>query len=134
MLQCSCYCLSKVFDAKRDWGYAKVLRKKWTQICSNIENNWYLDARLKKGKERIKIAQGSYKNISKVPKERYIFKEQSRIRFSPPPPHIYPLHIYPHTCISWFDCMTRFFLIHCFTLQYMLCKYVCAVSTPMSST
>jgi hypothetical protein len=24
--------------------------------------------------------------------------------------------------------------IHCLALQYMLCKFVCAVSTPMSST
>ena len=35
-------------------------------------------------------------------KERYVFKEQSRIRLAT----IYIHHI-PHICISWFDCITQ---------------------------
>ena len=45
----------------------------------------------------------SCKSIFQVPKESYVFKEHSIIRLAT----IYIQHRYPHTCISWFDCMTQ---------------------------
>ena len=48
--------------------------------------------------------------------------------------HLPSIHLYItsrlvlHPHLSWFDCMPRILRIHCLTLQYMHCKYVCAIS------
>ena len=100
----SCYYLSKVLLQKRGMGYGKVIHKRkrerkkrveknWTSV-RDIENNGYSDARLEK-KEMNKIALVLLQKYFQVSKERYVFKEHSRIRLAT----IYD-HIHPHTCTS----------------------------------
>jgi hypothetical protein len=64
-----------------------------------------------------------------VPNERYVFKEQSRIRISH---HIHlSFHTHAHLDLTvWLN----FLWIHCLTLQHMPYKYVCVVFTLMNST
>ena len=59
MLQVLVTISQKYYCRKEAWGYAKVIhkkeekreKKKWTSV-RDIKNNGYLDARLKKEKER----------------------------------------------------------------------------------
>ena len=57
----------------------------------------------KRRKKRVKIAPILSQKYFQVSRERYVFKEHSRIRIAT----IYIHHIYPHTCTSWFDYMTQ---------------------------
>jgi hypothetical protein len=59
-----------------------------------------------KKREMNKIAPILSQRYFQVSRERYVFKEQSRIRLATTYIHL----IYPHTCTSWFDCMTHFSL------------------------
>jgi hypothetical protein len=102
---------------RRGMGYAKVIhkkrekernRKKW-QVFEILKNNGYLDVCLKK-REMNKIAHVLLQKSFQVSKDRYIFKEQSRIRLATTYIHL----IYPHTCTSWFDCMTQLSLVQRF--------------------
>ena len=65
-------------------------------MCSRYWKQWVL--RCPPKKEMNKIAHVLLQSCFQVSKERYVFKEQSRIRIST---------IYPHTCLSWLDCMTQ---------------------------
>jgi hypothetical protein len=86
-------------------------------------------------------------------KKRYVFlqRSKSRIRCSPsltssflhtssPVCHyhhipIQPIYLGPHTCISLFDCMARLIPLNpWFDYAINVCKYVLAVSPPMSFT
>ena len=56
MLQVLVIISQKFCCRKEAWGYEKVIhkkreKKKWTSVC-DIENNGYLDARLKKEKKK----------------------------------------------------------------------------------
>ena len=55
--------------------------KKWTSV-RDIENNGYSDAHLKKEKKMNKIAPVFLQKNFEVSKERYVFKEHSRIRLA----------------------------------------------------
>ena len=57
-----------------------------------------------------KIAPAFLQKNFQVSKERYVFKEHSRIRLAT----IYIHHIHPHTCTSWFDYMTQLSLVPLF--------------------
>ena len=57
----------------------------------------------KKKREMNKIAPILLQKYFQVSKERYLSKEHSRIKLATTYIHL----IYPHTCISWFDCMTQ---------------------------
>ena len=117
MLRCSCYYLSKAFVAKkeRDLGYAKVLKKGHKDVW-DIENNGYLDARLKKKRKRRKQKRknkdspSSCKNIYKFQKRDMFLRSKVELGFHCIHSTIYIHFIYPYTCTSWFDCMTRFSL------------------------
>ena len=110
----SCCYLSEVFVAEKRHGLCKSysekrekkLRKNGHKSVRDIENNGYLDARLEKREKMNKIASVVLQKYFQVSKERYVFKEQSRIRLAT----TYIYLIYPHTCTSWFDCMTHFSL------------------------
>jgi hypothetical protein len=59
----------------------KKVKKKWTSV-QDIENNGYTDACLKRKKEMNKIAPVLSSKCFQVSKERYVFKEQSRIKLA----------------------------------------------------
>jgi hypothetical protein len=77
---------------KKAWVIEKKKERKKKNKCPNEMKKW-------KKKSAAQV-------LPKFPSfiERYVFsRSKSRIRFSPTP------HIYiPHTCTSWFDCMTHF--------------------------
>jgi hypothetical protein len=64
--------------------------------CPNYQNNGYLDAHLKKKREMNKIAHVFLQSYFQISKERYVFKEHSRIRLATKYIH----HIHPYTCTS----------------------------------
>ena len=62
----------------------KLFIKKWTSV-RDIKNNGYSDARLKKEKRKKEMNKIAYVFLQKylqVSKERYVFKEHSRIRLA----------------------------------------------------
>ena len=84
MLQVLVTISQKFCCRKETWGYAKVIQKKekkWTSV-RDIENNGYSDAHLKKEKKMNKIAPVFLQKNFEVSKERYVFKEHSRIRLA----------------------------------------------------
>ena len=66
--------LCKSYSLKKD-------EKKWTSV-RDIENNGYLDARSKKRSKMNKIAHVFLQSCFQVSKDRYVFKEHSRIRLA----------------------------------------------------
>ena len=135
MLQSSCCYLSKVLLQRRGMGYAKVIHKKekqsWEKMdkCPRYWKQWVL--RCPPKKEMNKIAHVFLQSCLQVSKERYVFKDQSRIRLATICVH----HIHPHTCTSWFDCMTQLSLDPRFDFTiYVLQVCFDVISTPMSST
>ena len=100
----------KSFVAKKSLGFAKVIQKKQEKglkkmdKCPRYLKQWVLRCPPKKReREMNKVALVFLQSCFQVPKERYVFKEYSRIRLAT----IYISTIHPHTCISWFDCMTQ---------------------------
>ena len=102
----------KFYCRKEALGYTKVIHKKrrekkkrdekkWTSV-RDIEKQWVLKYPPEK-REMNKIAHVLLQKCFQVSKERYVFKEQNRIRLAT----IYIHHIHPHICTSWFDCMTQ---------------------------
>ena len=83
--------MQKLFIKKEE---KKRIEKKWT-IVQDIENNRYSDTHLKK-EEMNKIAPVLSQKYFQVSRERYVFKEHSRIRIATTDIHL----IYPHTCTS----------------------------------
>ena len=71
--------------------------------CLRYWKQWVLRCpREKREKKMNKIAHVLLQSYFQFSKGRYVFKEQSRIRLAT----IYIHHIHPHTCTSWFDCLT----------------------------
>ena len=106
---------------KEALGYAKAIhekkkrKKRWEkngQVSEILKTMGTQMPAWKKKEKMNKIAHVFLQSCSQVSKERYVFKEQSRIRLAT----IYMHHIHPHTCI----CIVSM-LFHAF-------------STPMSST
>ena len=103
--------ISQMFCCRKEtWGYAKVIHKKkksWEKIdkCPRYWKQWVLRCPLEKRKKKKinKIAPVFLQSCFQVSKERYVFKQHSRIRLAT----IYIHHIHPYTCTSWFDCMTQ---------------------------
>ena len=86
-------------------GYAKVIHKKIDEKkgqVSNIFKTMGTQMPAWKEEKMNKIAHVFLQSCFQVSKERYVFKEQSRISLAT----IYIHHIHPYTCTSWFDCMT----------------------------
>ena len=69
------------------------MRKNGHKSVRDIENNGYLDAHLKKRKEMNKIAPVLSQKYFQVLRERYVFKEYSRIRI---PPYMHNPYIHTH--------------------------------------
>ena len=77
-------------------GYAKVIhkkRKKKMDKCPKYLKQWVLRCPPEKKKKMNKIAPIVLQEYFQVLRERYVFKEQSRIRLDT----IYINLIYPHT-------------------------------------
>ena len=64
------------------------------------------------------IAHVFLQSCFQVSKERYVFKEHSRIRLA-------TKYIHPYTCTSWFDCMTQLSLDPLFDFTIFVLK-VCS--------
>jgi hypothetical protein len=92
----SCCYLSQSLVAKKRHGAMQKYWKMDIKYIWDIENNGYLNARLKR-KERENKVQKCFQ----VLKERYVSRSIVELGFH----HFH--HVYLHTCTSWFDCMTR---------------------------
>jgi hypothetical protein len=79
----------------------KKVEKKWTQKCLRYWKQWVLRCPPKKRKMNKDSPCSLAEIFPSFKWEIYVFKEQSRIRIAT---------IYPHTCTSWFDCITHFSL------------------------
>jgi len=106
MLQVFVAISQKFCCIKEACGYVKVIHKRKKRDekidkCLRYLKQWILRCPLekKRKKEKMnKIAYVFFQSCFQVSKERYVFKEHSRIRLAT---------IYPYTCTSWFDCMTK---------------------------
>ena len=130
MLQVLVAISQKFCYRKETWDYAKVIHKKrekkkkrwekWTSV-QDIENNGYSDACVKKREEKMnKISHVFLQSCFQVLKERYVFKEQSRIRLATT--YIYPPYIHTHALLDLIVWLNSLW-IRGLTLQYMYCKY-----------
>ena len=72
------WAMQKLFIKKEK---KKRIGKKWTSV-RDIKNNGHLDAHLKNEREMTKITYVLLQKCFQVSKERYVFKEQSRIRLA----------------------------------------------------
>ena len=112
----SCCYLSKVLLQKRHGAMQKLFIKKrkkrkkkmsWEKNGQVSEISKTMGTQMpawkKRKKEMNKIAPVLSQKKFQVSRERYVFKGQSRIRLATTYIHL----IYPHTCTSWFDCMTQ---------------------------
>ena len=90
------------------WKKEEKVLKKWTSV-RDIENNGYLDARLKKKMNKI------------------CFKEHSRIRITT----IYIFHTHAHLDLRVWHFSPWILVL---TLQYIQCKNVCMIHPYLSST
>ena len=122
------WAMQKLF-IKRQKKKKKRVEKKIYK-CPRYWKQWVLRCPPEK-EEMNKIAHVFLQSCFQVSKERYVFKEQSRIRLAT----IYIHLIYPHTCISWFDCMTTLFGFEVWLYNICIASMLFhAFSTPMSST
>jgi hypothetical protein len=91
---------------KKKQGYAKVIHEKKrgekNGQVSEISKTIGTQMPTWKKREMNKIAHVLSQKLFQVSKERYVSKEHSSIRLAT----IY-IHIHPHTCTSWFNCMTQ---------------------------
>jgi hypothetical protein len=100
--------ISQKFCCRKEaCGYAKSYSLKKESIkkidkCLRYLKQWVLWCPPEGKKEMNKIAHVFLQSCFQVSKERYVFKEQSRIRLAT----IYIHYIHPQTCTSSFDCMT----------------------------
>jgi hypothetical protein len=107
MLRCSCCYLSKAFVAKKRerLGLCKSIEQNGHKDIRDIENNGYLDARLKKRKRRKKKRKNkdspsSCKNIYKFQKRDMFSRSKVELGFHYIHSTIYIHFIYPYTSTS----------------------------------
>jgi hypothetical protein len=88
---------------EKAYGYAKVIHKKRVnkidkcpRYLKQYNGYSYACLRKKEKEEMNKIVHVFLQKYFQVSKERYVFKEHSRIRLAT----IYIHHIHPHTCTS----------------------------------
>ena len=106
----------------------KKVLKKWTSV-QDIENNGYSDARLKKEKMN-KIAHVFLQSCFQVSKERYVFKEQNRIRLAT----IYIQHTSRHMHILIWLYDSTLFGYEVWLYNICIASMLYAFSLPVNST